>query len=76
LHADYDPSDRVGAMNYLQERHALGEIVSGLIYVDAGAQDLHHYLNTVETPLNALDVAELCPGAKTLEAINESLRHG
>jgi 2-oxoglutarate ferredoxin oxidoreductase subunit beta len=76
LHADYDPSDRVGAMNYLQERHALGEIVTGLIFVDAGAQDLHHYLNTVETPLNALGVAELCPGAKTLEAINESLRHG
>ena len=27
---DYDPTDRVGAMNYLQERQALGEIVTGL----------------------------------------------
>jgi 2-oxoglutarate ferredoxin oxidoreductase subunit beta len=76
LHADYDPSDRVGAMNYLQERQSLGEIVTGLIYVDAGAQNLHHYLNTVKTPLNRLDLPELCPGAKALEALNASLRHG
>jgi hypothetical protein len=33
-------------------------------------------LNTVETPLNRLGVAELCPGAKLLEAFNESMRHG
>ena len=37
LDNDYDPSDRVGAMNHLQERHALGEIVTGLLYVDAKA---------------------------------------
>ena len=76
LGEDYDPSDRVGAMNYLQERHALGEIVTGLIYVDSSAEELHRYLNTVETPLNRLGVAELCPGAEVLEALNESLRRG
>lgn len=76
LDEDYDPSDRVGAMNYLQERHALGEIVTGLIYVDSSAEELHRYLNTVETPLNQLGVAELCPGAEVLEALNESLRRG
>jgi 2-oxoglutarate ferredoxin oxidoreductase subunit beta len=75
LRVDYDPTDRVGAMNHLQERHALGEIVTGLIYVNSGARDLHHYLNTVETPLNRLDVAELCPGAEALEALNQSLRY-
>ncbi|MDR0379653.1 MAG: 2-oxoacid:ferredoxin oxidoreductase subunit beta, partial [Candidatus Accumulibacter sp.] len=69
LRVDYDPTDRVGAMNHLQERYALGEIVTGLIYVDGGARDLHHYLNTVEMPLNRLDVAELCPGAEALEAL-------
>lgn len=76
LHADYDPSDRVGAMNHLQERRALGEIVTGLIYVDASEGDLHRYLNTVETPLNQLALPDLCPGAHALEALNESLRRG
>ena len=35
-------------MNYLQERHAAGEIVTGLLYVDPQAEDLHDHLNTVE----------------------------
>ena len=73
---DYDPSDRVGAMNYLQERHALGEIVTGLIYVNSEAEELHHYLNTVEKPLNQLDDADLSPGSEALVALNESLRKG
>ena len=55
---------------------ALGEIVTGLLYVDSSAQDLHRYLNTVETPLNQLGVAELCPGSEALEALNDSLRRG
>ena len=76
LGEDYDPSDRLGAMNYLQERHALGEIVTGLIYVDSTGEELHRYLNTVETPLNQLGVAELCPGSEALEALNDSLRRG
>ncbi len=75
LHAEYNPSDRVAAMNYLQERQSVGEIVTGLIYVNGDAEDLHHYLNTVETPLNKLGDAELCPGSRALEALNESLRH-
>jgi 2-oxoglutarate ferredoxin oxidoreductase subunit beta len=70
----YDPTDRIGAMNYLQERHALGEIVTGLLYVDSSAEDLHRHLNTVAKPLNKLGDAYLCPGSKALEAINASLR--
>ena len=37
LAADYDPFDRIGAMNYLQSRAAAGELVTGLIYMDSGA---------------------------------------
>jgi 2-oxoglutarate ferredoxin oxidoreductase subunit beta len=61
-------------MNHLQERHALGEIVTGLLYVDSSAEELHRYLNTVEKPLNQLRDAYLCPGSKALEALNASLR--
>jgi 2-oxoglutarate ferredoxin oxidoreductase subunit beta len=74
LGKDYDPSDRVAAMNYLQERHVLGEIVTGLLYVDSSAEDLHRHLNTVEMPLNQLRDDTLCPGSKVLEALNASLR--
>jgi 2-oxoglutarate ferredoxin oxidoreductase subunit beta len=74
LAKDYDPTDRIGAMNHLQERHALGEVVTGLLYVDSGAEDMHRHLNTVEKPLNQLGDAYLCPGNKALAGINASLR--
>jgi len=74
LAADYDPHDRVAAMKYLQERHAAGEIVTGVIYLEAEPTDLHDYLNTVDSPLNRLGDAELCPGADALKRFNESLR--
>ncbi len=61
-------------MNYLQERQAAGEIVTGLLYVDPEPQDMHAYLNTVAKPLNQLDDTDLCPGAKALDAVNAALR--
>jgi 2-oxoglutarate ferredoxin oxidoreductase subunit beta len=74
LQADYDPADRYAAMAYMQEHQALGEIVTGLLYVDPLATDLHTALNTVEQPLNSLDATQLCPGAAALEKLNNSLR--
>jgi 2-oxoglutarate ferredoxin oxidoreductase subunit beta len=74
LAPDYDPTDRIKVGHYLQERAAAGEVVTGLLYVNPDAVDLHAHLNTVETPLNKLDVRELCPGAVALERINASLR--
>ena len=74
LAADYDPHDRLAAMAYLQERAAAGEIVTGLLYVEPEAADLHAHLETVDAPLNALGEAELCPGSAVLAKINASLR--
>jgi len=74
LAPDYDPTDRVKAMNYLQERAAAGELVTGLLYVKPESEDLHQYLNTVDTPLNQLAERELCPGSVMLERINAALR--
>ncbi|MGE3303529.1 MAG: 2-oxoacid:ferredoxin oxidoreductase subunit beta [Hyphomonadaceae bacterium] len=74
LSADYDPNDRIGAMNYLQARAAEGEIVTGLLFVDPEPEDHHAHLGTVDRPLNALSDAELIPGAAALAAINASLR--
>jgi len=74
LAADYDPHDRVAAMAYLQERHAAGEIVTGLLYLEAEPTDLHGYLDTVDKPLNQLTDAELCPGMEELKRFNKALR--
>ena len=74
LHDDYDAHDRIGAMNYLQEHHAKGEVVTGLLFVDPEPDDLHSHLNTAEVPLNTLNRPALCPGAAALDKINASLR--
>jgi 2-oxoglutarate ferredoxin oxidoreductase subunit beta len=71
---DYDPTDRLQAMSHLQQHQAKGELVTGLLYVDPDASDMHEHLQTVATPLNRLGIAELCPGRSALEAFNQSLR--
>jgi 2-oxoglutarate ferredoxin oxidoreductase subunit beta len=74
LHDGYDPGDRLAAMNHIQAHQARGEIVTGLLFIDPQAEDLHANLNTVDKPLNQLSRAELCPGAAMLDRINASLR--
>jgi 2-oxoglutarate ferredoxin oxidoreductase subunit beta len=74
LHADYDPSDKVGAMAYLESRRAQGEVVTGLLYVDTASDDMHASMHTVAAPLNSLGDAELVPGNAALAAVNASLR--
>ncbi len=74
LGPDYDPTNREAALDYLQERQATGEIVTGLLYIDARATDLHDKLNTPRKPLNAMGDAELCPGSAALERVNAALR--
>jgi len=51
-----------------------GEIVTGLLFVEPEAEDLHVHLDTVDSPLNALGEAELCPGSAALAKLNASLR--
>ena len=74
LHADYDPTDRFAAMAYMQSRAALGEIVTGLLYIDPLATDLHLALNTIAAPLNTMGAKQLNPGQAALDKINASLR--
>jgi 2-oxoglutarate ferredoxin oxidoreductase subunit beta len=70
----YDPSKRYEALSYMNDHHERGEIVTGLLYLDPLALDLHASLNTSHLPLNSLHEKELCPGTKVLSKINESLR--
>jgi 2-oxoglutarate ferredoxin oxidoreductase subunit beta len=74
IHAEYDPTDRVGAMNQIQAHAARGEVLTGLLYVNSDSHDLHSHLNTYEAPFNRLGEKDLCPGAGMLEKINAALR--
>src|SRR5437867_3151742 len=73
-HPEYDPTDRVKALEYVAHHAAKGEVVTGLLYLSPDSEDLHAHLNTVETPFNKLGEKELCPGAAMLEKLNASLR--
>jgi len=73
LHDGYDPGDRLAAISHIHAHHDRGEIVTGLLYVDAESDDLHGGLNTVAVPLNQLTESDLCPGAAALAAINAEL---
>ena len=74
LAPDYDPTDRLQALHYVQEHSQRGEVVTGLLYVDPEAGDTHDILGTVDRPLNELDVAELCPGHAALAKVNAGFR--
>src|SRR5262252_8763232 len=74
LAADYELHDRTAALGFLQHQAAKGQIVTGLLYVEQEAEDLHAHLRTVDTPLNVLGEKELCPGQAALDKFNASLR--
>jgi 2-oxoglutarate/2-oxoacid ferredoxin oxidoreductase subunit beta len=74
LDPDYEATDRLAAIDYVNRHQARGEVVTGLLFVDAEAKDLHGHLRTPVTPLNRFGEAELCPGRAALERINAALR--
>ena len=62
LAKDWDPFDRMSAANAMQKAKHSGEILTGLLYIDNGSNDLHEIINTSEKPLNSLKKDILCPG--------------
>jgi 2-oxoglutarate ferredoxin oxidoreductase subunit beta len=70
----YDPTDRLAATQYLLERSAHGEVVTGLVYADEGTPDLHELSGTPEAPLATLPFDRLCPGAGALAKLQEGFR--
>jgi 2-oxoglutarate ferredoxin oxidoreductase subunit beta len=61
-------------MAYLQQRAAVGEIVTGLLYAKPESADLHDSQQTVDIPLNMLDNEALVPGSAALAAFNAANR--
>jgi 2-oxoglutarate ferredoxin oxidoreductase subunit beta len=74
LAPNWDPRDKMAAMQRIYMSRANQEILTGLLYIDPNTQDLHDIIGTVATPLNELLEEDLCPGSATLEEINKGLR--
>ena len=71
---DYDPTHRGAAWSYLQERQASGEVPVGLLYLDNQGVEMHDGAKTVDMPLSRVPFAELCPGNKALQDLQEGYR--
>ena len=74
LAEEWDPLNRQSAMNAVLNSKAKNEILTGLLYVNPDAHDLHHMIQTSDIALNSLGKKELCPGSEMLKGINEGLR--
>ena len=72
--AGHDPRDADAAIMTIRTNATKGEVATGLLYINEAQQDMHDILATDARPLNALPMAELCPGSKALEGINARLR--
>lgn len=71
---DWDPLDRISAMNAVQQSRVKNEILTGLLYMNPDTSDLHDLIQTSDRPLNAISQSELCPGSEALDKLNASLR--
>ena len=74
LSPGWDPFDRDSAANKLQSARKVGDVLTGLLYIEPECSDLHQKLNTTDTPLNKLGPDKLCPSQEALDVINESFR--
>ena len=74
LSEDWDPLNRQSAMNAVLNAKSKNEILTGLLYVNPDAHDLHHMIQTADKPLNTMTKEELCPGSEMLVDINAGLR--
>ena len=71
---NYDPTNRDAAYSYVREHMARGEVVTGLLYIDENAPDMHGVAGTAERPLVELPFDELCPGNGKLAELMEEYR--
>jgi 2-oxoglutarate ferredoxin oxidoreductase subunit beta len=70
----YDPTDRAKVSTYLDRHQDSGEVLTGLLYLDESAPDVHELSQTSEVPLVNIPFETLCPGAKVLEELQAEYR--
>ena len=73
LETDYDPSDKIGAMQRLMTAEGKQELITGLIYYDDSRSTLPQVSNLVDMPLSQLTDEQIRPSRETLEDLMAAL---
>ncbi|MCL5004971.1 MAG: 2-oxoacid:ferredoxin oxidoreductase subunit beta [Acidobacteria bacterium] len=74
LDVDYDPTNKMDALRLLTESHDKGEILTGLLYLDAERPNFIDMLNIVDVPLATLPESMVRPPRQALDEIMEELK--
>jgi 2-oxoglutarate/2-oxoacid ferredoxin oxidoreductase subunit beta len=72
--SDYDPTSRAAAFSFLRDSVNAGEIITGLLYIDAETGDMHNLSGSVDRPLATIPYKELVPGKETLSKVLDRYR--
>lgn len=70
LERDYDPTDRLQAMQILDEARRRNVLLTGLIYINKEQPPLQEVENLVKTPLTMLPAEKLRPSSASLDELN------
>jgi len=70
----YDATDRSRVLRYLEQQRARGEVVTGLLYINAELPDMHKIYGTSKTPMKDLDFEALNPGSEALAKLQSRMR--
>ena len=74
LAREWNPEDRISAINAVKSAALNHEILTGLLFIDRNTKGLHHLIKTSNTPRNKLGKDLLCQGSEKLKDINSGLR--
>jgi 2-oxoglutarate/2-oxoacid ferredoxin oxidoreductase subunit beta len=74
LEEDYNPTDKLQALNRLAKAHHEGEILTGVFYVNTQAPSFLELLNIVEEPLATLPESRIRPSKEALDKCMDALR--
>ena len=70
----YDATKRSSVMGYLEQQRARGEVVTGLLYINAELPEMHKIYRTSETPMKDLEYEQLNPGSEALAKLQAGMR--
>jgi 2-oxoglutarate ferredoxin oxidoreductase subunit beta len=74
LDRDFDPTNRLAAMEALEAAERGGEILTGVLYVNTHKPDFLELLGLSEHPLATLPESQVRPSKAVLEAVMDELR--
>jgi len=71
---DFDPTSRSSALRYIEKHRGLGEIPTGLMFIDEEWPEMHVISGTAKRPLKDFSYKELNPGREALEKLQRGMR--